>query len=92
MKLTEVIRRYNHAWDAHYAEALLNLFKKGGAPLMCLGAVSVIAIILGGGRGSFPGTGQQRALVPIAAGLRALQLSALARVLTGASSADPWMG
>ena len=40
MKLTEVIRRYNHAWDAHYAEALLNLFKKSGAPLMCLGAVA----------------------------------------------------
>jgi hypothetical protein len=45
MKLIEVIRRYNHAWDAHYAKALLNLFTKGRAPLMCLGAVSVIAII-----------------------------------------------
>jgi hypothetical protein len=32
MKLTEVIRRYNYAWDAHYAEALVNLFRQGGAP------------------------------------------------------------
>ena len=46
MKLTEVIRRYNHAWDAHYAEALVNLFRKCGAPLMRLGAVSVIAVML----------------------------------------------
>jgi hypothetical protein len=46
MKLTEVIRRYNRAWDAHYAEALVNLFRKGGAPLMRLGAVAVIAVIL----------------------------------------------
>ena len=46
MKLTEVIRRYNHAWDAHYAEALVNLFRKCGAPLMRLGAVFVIAVIL----------------------------------------------
>ena len=55
MKLTEVIRRYNHAWDAHYAEALLNLFKKCGAPLMCLGAVSVIAIILAVAATAFEG-------------------------------------
>jgi hypothetical protein len=46
MKLTEVIRRYSHAWDAHYAEALLNLFRKCSAPLMPLGALSVIAVIL----------------------------------------------
>ena len=46
MKLTEVIRRYNHAWDTHSAEALVNLFRKSGAPLMRLGAVSAIAVIL----------------------------------------------
>ena len=46
MKLTEVIRRYNHAWDTHYAEALLNLFKKSGAPLIRLGALALTAVIL----------------------------------------------
>jgi hypothetical protein len=52
MKLTEVIRRYNHAWDA---QALVNLFRKGGAPLMRLGAVSVIAIILAVAAAAFDG-------------------------------------
>ena len=46
MKLIEVIRRYNHAWDAHYAEALVNLFRKSCTPLKCLGAVSVITVTL----------------------------------------------
>jgi hypothetical protein len=55
MKLIEVIRRYNRAWDAHYAEAPLNLFKKGRAPLMCLGAVSVIAIISAVAAAAFQG-------------------------------------
>jgi hypothetical protein len=55
MKLTEVIRRYNYAWDAHYAEALVNLFRQGGAPLMRLGAVSVIAIILAVAATAFEG-------------------------------------
>jgi hypothetical protein len=45
MKLSEVIRRYNLAWDAHYAEALLNLFRKGGASLRRLGVVAVIAVV-----------------------------------------------
>ena len=31
MKLTEVIRRYNRAWEARYAEALVNLFRKSSA-------------------------------------------------------------
>ncbi len=55
MKLTEVIRRYNHAWDAHYAEALVNLFRKSGTPLMRLGAVSVIAVILAVAAAAFEG-------------------------------------
>jgi hypothetical protein len=46
MKLIEVIRRYNHAWDAQYAEALVNLFRKSSTPLKCLGAVSVITVTL----------------------------------------------
>ena len=45
MKLTEVIRRYKHAWDAHYA----------GAPLLRLGAVSAIAIILVAAAAAFDG-------------------------------------
>jgi hypothetical protein len=53
--VTEVIRRYNYAWDAHYAEALVNLFRQGGAPLMRLGAVSVIAIILAVAAAAFEG-------------------------------------
>ena len=55
MKLTEVIRRYNHAWDAHSAEALINLFKKGGAPLMRVGAIAVIAGILAVAAAAFQG-------------------------------------
>jgi hypothetical protein len=55
MKLTEVIRRYNRAWDAHYAEALVNLFRKSGAPLKCLGAVSLIAVLLAVAAAAFEG-------------------------------------
>ena len=46
MKLTEVLRRYNHAWDAHDAEAPVNRCRKARDPFIRLGAVSVIAIIL----------------------------------------------
>ena len=55
MKLIEVVRRYSHAWDAHYAEALLNLFKKSRAPLMRLGAVSFIAVMLTVAAAAFEG-------------------------------------
>lgn len=55
MKLIEVVRRYSHAWDAHYAEALLNLFKKSRVPLMRLGAVSFIAVMLAVAAAAFEG-------------------------------------
>ena len=55
MKLTEVIRRYNQAWDPDYAKALVNPFRKGGALLMRLGAVSVIAVILAVAAAAFEG-------------------------------------
>jgi hypothetical protein len=55
MKLTEVIRRYSRAWDAHYAEALVNLFRKSGAPLKYLGAVAFIAVISAVAAAAFQG-------------------------------------
>jgi hypothetical protein len=55
MKLTEVIRRYNRAWVARYAETLVNLFRKCGAPLKCLGAVSFIAVVMAVAAAAFEG-------------------------------------
>jgi hypothetical protein len=45
MRLTEVIGRYNDAWNARLAEARINLFRKRGTHLMRIGVVSVIAVI-----------------------------------------------
>jgi hypothetical protein len=57
MKPPEVTRRYDDAWNAHNAEALLGLFTRDGPYLMRIRALCIIAVASAAAATAFAGQG-----------------------------------
>jgi hypothetical protein len=57
MKPPEVTRRYDDAWNAHKAEALLGLFTRDGPYLMRIRALCIIAVASAVAATAFAGQG-----------------------------------